>query len=293
MPRSPLLPAPPPVAIPGCPSRAPPTPPGRATGGLRLEVGVAQHARQAGGQEPPPGPHGRVHEVREPGRSGPGCRGRRSPATLRNRRGPSAPGGFGSGGAAVRVTDPLIFGSRRLVVLGVVGDPSVLALAERKCVLAAQSPGRIAAPRQRVSRFATPPTVSQTAPEHIMTCEPMRVLGRISVYSPASHHSRTGSATGAATRWPMAPAGHLPRHPALAAQRARAHRAWRVGRRRARQRAVSASGGPRLPVGAPICSTRTADTPVGMSVSSDPGRSSPASAARSCCRHAALKIKKA
>jgi hypothetical protein len=33
-------------------------------------------------------------------------------------------------------------------------------------------------------------TVSQTAPEHMMNCEPMRVLGKISVYSPAPHHSR-------------------------------------------------------------------------------------------------------
>ena len=43
----------------------------------------------------------------------------------------------------------------------------------------------------------------------------------------------------------------------------------------------------------PICSARTAGTPLGMPMRSDPGRSSPASTAQSCCRHAALKIKKA
>src|SRR3990170_4480840 len=30
---------------------------------LRLEVGVAEHARQAGGQQPPPGPRGRLNNV--------------------------------------------------------------------------------------------------------------------------------------------------------------------------------------------------------------------------------------
>jgi hypothetical protein len=57
----------------------------------------------------------------------------------------------------------------------------------------------------RVDSGKIEPTVSQTAPEHVINCDPMRVLEEISVSSPAPHHSRAGSATHAATRWLMAP----------------------------------------------------------------------------------------
>jgi hypothetical protein len=74
---------------------------------------------------------------------------------------------------------------------------------------------------------------------------------------------------------------------------AHATRDWRVGRRRAWRRAVSASDGQGCQLVRPSVQPGPPTRLLGKPMRADPGRSSPASAARSCCRHAALKIKKA
>jgi hypothetical protein len=110
---------------------------------------------------------------------------------------------------------------------------------------------------------------------------PDACAGRNLRLSLAPHHSKNGSATHAATRWLMAP-GQPPRgSPTSAANVARASR--RIWRRWTLCTAASRLGLRKAAqvwqLVPPICSTRTADTPLGMPMRSDPGRSSPASAA--------------
>ena len=68
---------------------------------LGLKVGVAQHARQAGGQYPPPGPLGRVRDIRGYdiwSRLSSQSMAGHSPGSAWSQR---TQGGFGSGGATL------------------------------------------------------------------------------------------------------------------------------------------------------------------------------------------------
>jgi len=127
------------------------------------------------------------------------------------------------------------------------------------------------------------PTVSQTAPEHMMNCEPIRVLGKISVYSPGPHHSRNGSAAGRCSNsladgTEGGPSGRPQlRQPNVARASHRTLAALGVVHGGEPSRPPRAHGCELVP---PIWSASTAATRhLGMPVRSDPGRSSPASAA--------------
>ena len=129
----------------------------------------------------------------------------------------------------------------------------------------ARYPRPSTARRSHSSAPDAPPAVSQTALEHIMTCEPLRVLGRnLRPFSGAAPQpnrlgcrcsSSLADGTGAAVSW----AAQL-RRPSVAARKSPDLAALGVVHGGEPSRPLRAQGCPLAP---PVCSARAADTPLG------------------------------